>query len=286
MFPDYPTSDVSAVRGEVQCLYLDMFPEGDRQFVSRAFAWAVDCFEGRFPGYQAIDARYHNLEHTLQGTLCMARLLHCRHRVGALPEIDARLFELGLRAILLHDSGYLKVDGDTQGSGAKYTAVHVERSAAFAGRLLSERGFSMEDIRVVQNMIHCTGINADLHRVPFEREAERVVGLALGTADLIGQMAAPDYVEKLPILFSEFKEASQFGEGLPWFEAEYRDTEELMRKTPDFWHAYVLPKLELEFDGLYRFLNDPYPGGPNEYIQRIQSNMERLRTRSRLMGQG
>ena len=52
-----------------------------------------------------------------------------------------------------------------------------------------------------------------------------------------------------------------------------------MRKTPIFWENYVRMKLDRDFGGLYRFLNDPYPAGPNEYLQRIEMNMERLKQR-------
>jgi len=34
-----------------------------------------------------------------------------------------------------------------------------------------------------------------------------------------------------------------------------------------------------DFGGLHRFLNDPYPSGPNPYFQRIEANLERLRQR-------
>jgi len=54
---------------------------------------------------------------------------------------------------------------------------------------------------------------------------------------------------------------------------------DLMRKTPIFWENYVRMKLDRDFGGLYRFLNDPYPAGPNEYLQRIELNMERLKQR-------
>ena len=57
-------------------------------------------------------------------------------------------------------------------------------------------------------MIFCTGINAALDKIPFQSEAEKIVGFALGTADLLGQMAADDYVEKLPVLYAEFAEAA------------------------------------------------------------------------------
>src|SRR2546430_13196905 len=81
-----------------------MFPRADRSFVPTALGWVKDCFAGKYRDCQASDARYHDLEHTLQGTLCMARLLHGRHQAGAKPGVNQRLFELGLLAILLHDT--------------------------------------------------------------------------------------------------------------------------------------------------------------------------------------
>jgi hypothetical protein len=39
----------------------------------------------------------------------------------------------------------------------------------------------------------------------------------------------------------------------------------------------VLPKLDRDFWGLARFLSRPYPHGPNEYLQNIEANIQRLR---------
>jgi len=61
--------------------------------------------------------------------------------------------------------------------------------------------------------------------------------------------------------------------------ASFRSAEELVARTPSFWENFVKPRLEREFFGLYRFLNDPYPDGPNPYIVRIEAHMERLRQR-------
>src|SRR6185437_3386983 len=133
-----------------------------------------------------------------------------RHRAKAKPLLTQRMFELGLLAILMHDTGYLKQRGDTEGTGAKYTVTHVDRSADFAAQLLADKKFSKADIQAVQNMIHCTGVDAALSVIPFQSEEEKIAGFALGTADLLGQMAAEDYVEKLPVLYSEFAEATQF----------------------------------------------------------------------------
>src|SRR6266446_5993836 len=142
MYPAVSTKNPSAVEAEVQAAYQSMFPKGDRLFVPRVFGWALQCFAGEYRDYQAVDARYHDFEHTLQGTLCMVRLLRGRHLAGAQPILTPRLFQLGIIGILLHDTGYLKTRDDTEGTGAKYTVTHVNRSAEFAARLLGEKGFN------------------------------------------------------------------------------------------------------------------------------------------------
>ena len=248
-------------------------------FVPRVFGWAIECFTGGYHDYQAVDARYHDFEHTLQGTLCMARLLRARHRANAQPPIAERMFQLGIIAILMHDTGYLKRRGDIAGTGAKYTVTHVDRSADFAAALLAEKNFPPQDIKAVQNMIHCTGVDAALSVIPFQSEIEKVVGFALGTSDLLGQMAAEDYVEKLPVLYAEFAEAKQFSHDKPNFVSMFSSAADLMQKTPAFWEKYVQLKLDRDFGGLHRFLSDPYPDGPNYYLLRIEANIKKLRER-------
>jgi len=263
---------------EVQSAYLAMFPGGDRLFVPEVFGWAIECFTGHHRDYQAVDARYHDFEHTLQGTLCMARLLLGRHQAKAVPPIPQRLFELGLLAILLHDTGYLKRRDDVEGTGAKYTITHVARSSEFAGRLLDEKGgFTPSEIHAVQNMIGCTGVTANLAAIKFENELEKVTGCALATADLLGQMAADDYVQKLPTLYAEFAEAVRFTGDKQHFVASFSSPADLIHKTPTFWEQLIRKKLEEDFGGLYRFLNHPYPEGPNHYLDRIAANMNRVK---------
>ena len=245
----------------------------------RAFGWIRDCFEGRHPGYLPIDARYHDLEHTMQGTIGLAQLLQGRHAAGVEPVLTAREFELGLLAILFHDTGYLKRSDDPEGTGAKYTAIHVERSAAFASEFLAAKGYSDGDVFAIQNMICCTGVQVDLPALRFRNEIERTIGYALGTADLLGQMAADDYLEKLVVLYDEFAEAEKFpGAPLP-AAFHFPSADALMRSTQGFWEHFVLPKINDDFRRLYTFLNDPYPDGPNSFLQRIEGNLARLRQR-------
>ena len=277
MFSPVATKDPAAVEAATRAAYLNMFPKGDPQFVPRIFGWATDCFTGRYADFQPIDARYHDFEHTLQGTLCMARLLHCRQAANAVPALPQRLVELGLIGILLHDTGYLKQHGDTAGTGAKYTVTHVNRSAEFAARLLGEKSFLLREIKSVQNMIRCTGVDAALSVIEFSSAEEKICGYILGTADLIGQMAADDYIEKLPVLYTEFAEAAKYSGPKANVVTMFSSANDLLRKTPAFWDNYVKRKLDRDFGGEFRYFNQPYPDGANWYLEKVQANIERLR---------
>jgi hypothetical protein len=279
MFPTVDTRDPIAVEKEVQKLYHKIFPEGGSSCVETAFKWATDCFAGRYDNYQKIDLNYHSYEHTLQVTLCMMNLVKGRHFANVEPVITQQMFNLSLLAILFHDTGYLKTRDDTEGTGAKYTLIHVDRSCDFILKLLTEKGFSEEEIRSVQNMIQCTGVNTELDKINFQNRLEELLGFTLGTADLVGQMSASDYVDKLPMLYLEFKESFEYTKKFTDVAEIYSSPDNLMENTPKFWEFYVKPKLENDFVKLYEFLNDPYPDGPNEYIQRIGTHIEFLKNK-------
>jgi hypothetical protein len=89
---------------------------------------------------------------------------------------------------------------------------------------------------------------------------------------------------KLPILYAEFAEAAAYSKDRTHFIAMFSSAEDLMLKTPAFWEKFVRPKLDRDFGGLHRFLNDPYPSGPNPYFERIEVNIQRLR--QRIAGRG
>lgn len=182
-------------------------------------------------------------------------------------------------AIVLHDTGYLKRRGDTAGTGAKFTPVHVQRSAEFAGMLLPGEGFSAADVREVQSMICCTGVAAAVDALSFENPVHRRMGCAIATADLLGQMAAADYPEKLADLYLEFSESSAANPGHTGH-ATFESVAALRSQTPAFWERYVRPRLSGDFEGVFRYLNDPWPDGPNEYLLRVDANVARIRALS------
>jgi hypothetical protein len=53
-----------------------------------------------------------------------------------------------------------------------------------------------------------------------------------------------------------------------------------MQDTPVFWGSYVWPKIDRDFGALHRFLCDPFPDGPNFYLDAIEANLARVRHRN------
>jgi hypothetical protein len=272
------TKNPAAVASWVQAKFAAMFPTAQSGILPRLFGDVTRLFTGRHPDYQPIDLRYHDFEHTLQTTVCLTHLLEGRHGAHVQPRLTARQVELAIAGALLHDSGYLRLRSDTQGTGAKYTAIHVLRSCAYAAAYLPTIGVSENELDGVLGAIRCTGPTSQIAQLHFKNPLERIVGCVLATADYLGQMAAPDYPDELELLYAEFSESYAFFHLAP-ADRPFASASDLIRRTPDFWLKVVLPKLENDFQAVYRFLARPYPHGPNVYLEAVARNIAAIRRR-------
>jgi hypothetical protein len=268
------TADVRALVRE-RCQYL--FNSADDGYIDEYMDAVEDLFTGRYPEYQPIDTAYHDITHTLQATLCLVELIHHRHHRDAMPRITADDFRRALVAVLFHDIGYLKKAGDLEGSGAKYTHLHEQRSCEFARAFLRQRDWAEDDIRFIENLIGSTGPRADLTRIEYQSEIERMLGQAVCSADYIGQMSDPNYPDRLEILFNEFAESYRYQQ-IPRDEWPFASYEALLRSTPDFWNLFVKHKLDVECAGVWTHLEHPVTGD-NPYTESIERNLATIRER-------
>lgn len=207
-----------------------------------AFMTTVDLYEGRYPGYQACNVGYHDLNHITDTFLVMARLIH-----GAVVDGESfsdREIAIGLIAALLHDAGYIQEDHDNVGTGAKYTTIHVQRSITFFGTYGKRYGLSNEEITAGQSMIHCTDLSVDISTISFQSAVVEVLGKMLGAADLLAQMSDRKYLEKVLFLYHEFKEGMVDG---------YEGEVDILRKTFGFYDL-IAQRLETALDGADRFI--------------------------------
>ncbi len=267
-------SDTSEVRKLVAERCRHMFDQQDDGYIDDYMDAIDGLFTGTSPEYQAMDTDYHDITHTLQATLCLVELLHNRHFTDAAPKVSEKDFRLALFAVLFHDIGYLKTTGDIEGSGAKYTHLHEKRSCEFARNFLQQRGWPAADIRFVENLISSTGPSADVLRIQFQSEIERILGQTVCTADYIGQMSDPHYPDKLEVLFGEFKESYQY-QGIPESEWPFANYQALLCSTPGFWGTFVQHKLDVECAGLSKYLQHPVTG-ENPYMESIKRNLDRI----------
>jgi hypothetical protein len=252
------------------------FTDGRRELIRKMFMGVRDLFEGHYPGYQRSDSFYHDLAHTFEATIATARILDGHLRSGNAPRLRTSHFELAVAAALLHDSGYIKEVGDNEGTGAKYTLTHVQRSIEFSTRFLEPLDIKPKHQRIVHSAILCTGLNVDMSRAVFENEAERYIGCALGSGDILGQMASPDYPQWLPLLYREYVEAVQYSGCQEVGIARYASALDLLRQTRSFYEKHVRRMLEEHWDGVYHALDYHYDKFCQPYQEAIERNLDRI----------
>ena len=231
-----------AVLKEVQEILHLISPDLDSAPVVSAFHTVVRLFSGKYPNYQACNTDYHDLRHTTDAFLAMSRLIH-----GAM--LNGNRFSpldilTGLTASLFHDVGYIQEAHDTEGTGAKYTAVHEQRSARFLERHGVENGMLQEEISRGKVMILCTDLTIDIETLYFPNADVELLGTMINAADLLGQMADRTYLEKLLYLYHEFKEGNV---------GDYTGEVDILRKTPRFYH-FIQNRLKKVSDLLDLFM--------------------------------
>ena len=231
---------------EVKSITLLLFPSFDFSLVSRTYQDIIKLFNGEYGDYQKCDTEYHNLRHTEEYLLEVARLIHGASLNG--KSFSEKDVNLGLIAAIVHDAGYIKTIDEQGGTGGKFTIIHIDRSIQFMRKYLTQRGFVSDDINFVRNCLKCTGLNVNINKIKFLSYENELIGKILGTADLLGQMSAPNYLIKLPFLFNEYHEA-----GIKLYEDQF----DLIEKTPEFWE-FTKDRFTYELGGMDRYLRDHY----------------------------
>src|SRR4030042_4176970 len=179
--------DPHEVWAEVKKTISLMFPHFDFNPVKDVFYDILRLFEGRYPGYRKCNTCYHDLNHTTDCFLVMARLMHGASVNGI--AFEERDVTLGLISALMHDTAYIQTVADDTGTGGKYTLIHIERSIEFMEEYLFDHGYSLEDSEVCRNFLRCTGLEVDIQEIEFQSRTHEIIGKILGTGDLSGHMA-------------------------------------------------------------------------------------------------
>jgi hypothetical protein len=274
-------SSVAAVRSAVRELYLDAWPGTDLQPLARSFEFFERLFAGDVPGYFGVDTVYHDRQHTLDITLCLARLIVGYERQHRPPEaLGPERAMVGLIVGLFHDMGYLRrsEDGAAFRHGAELTRVHVSRGARFLEDYLPTIGLARW-APIAREIVHFTGYEVPFSQLDVSDPLDIKLGHLVGTADMIGQMADRCYLEKCrDRLYPEFVLG---GMALPIAsnggrQVRYASGLDLLRQTPEFVTETRVTRLDGHFQSAYRYLEVLFDGR-NPYLEVIERNLEYLR---------
>ncbi|MBV8032728.1 MAG: hypothetical protein JO035_14545 [Betaproteobacteria bacterium] len=269
------TTDPDQVGAEVLRLHRLLY-RAPSPILERAFRDIGALYRGEHPDYYPCDTAYHDIQHILDVTLAMARLLdgYERGRQEGEPRLEPDLFALGVLAALFHDFGYLRRRHDRRHRyGAEYTLTHVSRGAAFLRAYLRKAGLG-HLAGVASTLVHFTGYERPTETIRVSDTLLRRVGHMLGTADIIAQMSDRCYLEKCrDRLFPEFVLGSLAGRKLvrrrqlPFFASG----DELVVKTPGFY-ANASKRLDFQLARAYEYAARHF-GGENLYLEAMQKNI-------------
>lgn len=228
---------------EVKLIASLIKPDFRHFYLDKAYADVYHLFHGEYPGYRSCNTLYHDFRHTMAVFLAMARLMH-GYAVSEKTAFTEKEINVGLISALMHDTGYQQTIDDTEGTGAKHTLTHVQRSIDFVGNLYRDDEYFRDSLRCFQDILNCTGLKEKVREIEFTEPGIRLLGLMLGTADLLGQMADRHYLEKLVFLFHEFQEAN-----INTFSSEL----DLLKKTIDFYEA-TKKRFAADLGGVNRYM--------------------------------
>ncbi len=270
------TTDPTSVGAEVMRVFKGLFAGAAAPELKRAFREAAGLYRGEHADYFACDTEYHDIQHVLDVTLAMARLMDGYQRGvhnGEEP-LTKELFTVGALAALFHDFGYLRRRHDHRHHyGAEYTLIHVSRGATFLRRYVSALGLGDEMARLAATLVHFTGYERPAETIRISGTLPRRIGQMLGTADIIAQMADRCYLEKCrDRLFPEFVLGRMAGEArgasrtLPVFASG----DELVNKTPGFYQG-ATQRLNLQLARCYDYATRHFSGS-NPYLDEMEKN--------------
>jgi len=267
----------AAVNAAVARIFAGAYGDDAMPRLAKAFDDIAVLFSGQHPHFHPCDTPYHDLQHVLDVTLAMARIVAGHDRVQtAAHRLGPDMAFLGVVVALFHDVGYLRRRHDRlHGNGAEYTSRHIDRGARFLASYLPDLGMDRRQTRMARHLIRFTAYGRDVPAIAQRDPVLRKLGAMLGSADLLAQMSDRCYLEKCrDRLYFELELARRHPgpDGMGW---TFDSPEDLIRKTPGFFRHAVDKRLNGTFRGVHAYAR-PYLGGRHAYMDAIEKNRRYL----------
>lgn len=271
-----------AVASAVTRLLAERFPDDELNpaFLRQSFVDIAAAFWGEYPGYLRCDTPYHDLRHSLDTALLVARMVDGYQVLNG--DTDARLngqeATLAVLLALFHDIGFLRRTDEAHLCGAQLVREHEQRSVDFVRRYLA--GGLLADYADSAELIHVTSFVRDAADVlQGHRSQQAAIARMIGSADLISQISDRCYLERCrDYLYREFSAAGiDRTVGPDGREQQlYLDGDDLLTKTPGFYDHLVRVRLESVFGNMQKVLAAHFNGW-DPYADSIAINLAYLR---------
>jgi len=272
------TTDPQIVSEAVCGIYRNLYQQDTARNLPQAFTDLARLYRGDYPGFRECDTDYHDLQHVLDVTLGMARLLDGCVRAAGAETLTERLFRLGIVSALFHDCGYIRRRKDTKhANGAEYTTVHVSRGVEFLEEYLPKIGMA-DLVQAASRIVHFTGYEIPVDRIRVPGPEFRLLGNLLGSADILTQMSDRCYLEKCyDRLYPEFVRGGiarrRHRDGSE--EIVFASAADLIFKTPRFYQG-ATKRLKEDLGGCYNYVEQHF-GGQNLYFDELEKNISHAR---------
>ena len=259
-----------ALLDEILFLARSISPSINLSLIRNAHNDLTAFFSGSHPDFQKSSLPYHNLRHTQMVVLATIRLFHGLHCNG-IP-VSEGMLQKGLLAAYFHDTGMLLKEGDPAASGPHYLDGHENRSILFLENYAIEKALSDDIARDCAIIINYTRLYSDPATFDYHSHEVQLMGQAVGSADILAQMADRYYLECLPLLHRE-QEAGGIN--------RYRSALELMEHTANFYHNVVHTRLVTTFSNtssvMRTHFRERFNIDRNLYIENMNKNISYLR---------
>lgn len=248
----------------------DLLPATEDGFIIRLHNDIDAIFDGKKQGFRKSNIKYHDLRHTRSVVLATMRLFHGLKCDG--HHLPDDVIKLGILCAYFHDTGMLLTIHDSESNGSAYLKYHEKRSINFAREYIYELGLPGAYVDNCEPIINCTNLDIKPETLPFESEEIELTGHVLGTADILAQMGDRYYLESLPLLYMEQKDA-----GIEEFDSSM----DLMRGTATFYYEVIENRLAVQFKNrclaMQTHFREWWGIDKNLYLDYIEKNIQYLK---------
>src|SRR4030042_212887 len=99
--------DYRSILDKIKIICKENYQDDNTEIIEKVLKDVTDLFTGKRKGFLKCDTEYHDLIHTLQVIPPFIGIIDGWNKSERTPDVPRELFDIGIIAVLLHDTGYM-----------------------------------------------------------------------------------------------------------------------------------------------------------------------------------